>query len=111
MQPLLRVLVLVERGAVKADETMGVVREMMGRPVEDHAEARRMAGVDETREAGGVAVAGGRRKQRQRLVAPGAAERIFGNGQEFDMREAQRGGVARQAAGRLVPVRLGLLLA
>ena len=44
---LARVLVLVERGAVEAREAVRVLREVAGHPVEQHADARLVAGVDE----------------------------------------------------------------
>ena len=42
-----RIGVLVERGAVEARETVRVLREVAGHPVEDHADAGLVAGVDE----------------------------------------------------------------
>ena len=44
---LARIGVLVERGAVEAREPVGVAREVGGHPVEDHADAGVVAGVDE----------------------------------------------------------------
>lgn len=54
-----RILVLVERSAVEAGETMGIGREMRRHPVEDDAYAGLVAGVDEMLEVIGTAVATG----------------------------------------------------
>ena len=63
-----------------------------GHPVEQQAQAPGVAGGDEAREAGGVAEARGGRVQAQRLVAPGAVERVLGDGQQLQVGEAQVGG-------------------
>ena len=46
--------VLVERRAVEAGQAVRVLREMAGHPVEDHAEAGLVAGVDRARKSSGV---------------------------------------------------------
>ena len=47
MLALPRIFVLVQRGAVEPREAVRVLRKMSRHPVEDHAEAGLMAGVDE----------------------------------------------------------------
>ena len=48
----------------------------------------RMQRVDEAGEGLGRAEAGGRREQAERLIAPGAAERMLGDRQQLEMGEA-----------------------
>ena len=69
---LARVLVLVERGAVEARQRPVVAREVRRHPVEDHADARAGAAVDERAEVVGRAEARGRREVAGDLVAPRA---------------------------------------
>ena len=109
MQALARIVMLVERRTVEANQPVRVVREMAGHPIDNDAEPRRMAGVDEARKALRLAVAGARREGRERLIAPGATERMFGDRQQFDMCEAERRGIGRQAAGGFVPVEFGIV--
>ena len=45
-----------------------------------------------------------RGEQAERLVAPGAAERVLGNGHEFDMREAEIGDIGDQPLHQRIPV-------
>ena len=61
-----------------------------------------VAGVHQPAKAFRVAEAGGRREQADRLVAPGAAERMLGDRQELEMREAHIGRVGDEALGELV---------
>ena len=49
MAALQRIGVLVERGAVEIAEPVRIVGEMPGHPVEQHADAFAMAGVDQAR--------------------------------------------------------------
>ena len=88
MKALARVPMLVERGAVEVSKAVSIGREMRRHPVEDDADARLVAGVDETSEVGGRAVAGGRREQAEWLVAPGAAKRVLHDRHQLDMGEA-----------------------
>ena len=107
MQAFAWIVVLIERGAVEAHEAMCVVGEMARHPVDDDAKTCRMAGVDEAREPLRFAMARRRRERRERLIAPRAAERMFGDRQQLDMREAERRSVGRQAARGFLPVELG----
>ena len=93
MPALLRIGVLVERGAVEAGKPVRVVGEMAGHPVEQHAEAGAVAGVDQCDEIFRRAEAAGRREQTGRLIAPRAVERMLGDRQEFDVGEAHVGDV------------------
>ncbi len=92
---------LVQAGAVETAEPVRVVRKMSGHPVEDDAEALRMAGVDERGEIGRRAKPAGRRKQPGRLIAPGAVERMLADGEEFDMGEAEIAHICGKLLGEL----------
>ena len=76
---------------------------MRRHPVEQHAEAGRAAGRHEARETVGRTEARGRRVHAQRLVAPGSVERMFGDRQQLDVREAELGDIGRQRRGQIVP--------
>ena len=65
-----RVLVLVERGAVEADEAVRVGREMRRHPVDDHAEPAWWQRSTKRAKVGGRAEAAGRREEADRLIAP-----------------------------------------
>ena len=98
---LQRVGVLVERGAVEMAETMRVVGEMPGHPVQQHAEPFAMTGVDQRGKILRRAEPAGRRVQAGRLIAPRAVERMFADGQELDMGEAEIAGIARKLFGEI----------
>ena len=102
VEALARIRVLVERGAVEAAEAVRVGREMPGHPVQQHAQARLVAAVDEAGEVVRRAVAAGGREQADRLVAPGAVERVLVDRQQLEMGEAHVDGVGDQALGELV---------
>ena len=70
VEALTRVFMLVKRRAVEPGKAMGVGRKMGGHPVDDYADVRRVAGIDERCERRGVAKPGCGREQRQWLVAP-----------------------------------------
>ena len=65
-----------------------------------------MRAVDEARETVDRPEARGRRELRERLVAPRAAERVFGDRHELDVREAHALHVRNQPLGEFVPVAL-----
>jgi hypothetical protein len=98
---LQRVGVLVERGAVEMAEAVGIVGKMPGHPVEPHGNALAMAGFDQRSEILRAAESAGRRVHAGRLVAPGAVERMFADGQKLDMREAEILHIGRQLFGQL----------
>ena len=62
MQAEARVFVLVQRSAVETGERPVVLREVAGHPVEQHAQAGLVAGVDESPQVVRRAVPRGRRK-------------------------------------------------
>ena len=101
MAALLRVGVLVERGAVEMAEAVRIVGKMAGHPVEHHAEAFAMAGIDQRGKILRRAEPAGRREQAGRLIAPGAVERMLADRQEFDMGEAEIADIARKLLGQL----------
>ena len=100
MAALQRIGVLVERGAVEMAEAVRIVGEMPGHPVEQHAEAFAMAGVDQRGEIRRRAEPAGRREHAGRLIAPGAVERMLADRQEFDMGKAEIAGIGRQLLGQ-----------
>ena len=94
------ILVLVQRGAVEPAQREVVLREVGGHPVEDHAEAGAMAGVDEEAQVVRRAVAGGRREIGADLVAPRPGERVLGEREELEVGEAVPAGVVDQPRAR-----------
>ncbi len=95
-----RVLVFVERGAVEADQAVAVLREVPGHPVEDHADAGLVAGVDEELEVLGRAEAARRREEPRHLVAPRPGERVLHHRQQLDVGEAHAPSRTGRAARR-----------
>ncbi len=85
---LARVRVLVEGRAVEVDQTVGVLGEVPGHPVENDADAGLVAAVDEVHEVVGGPEAGSRREVADHLVAPGAGERMLQDRQQLDVRVA-----------------------
>ena len=72
-------------------------------PIEDDADAGCMGLVDETGEAGGIAVSPGRGEEPDRLIAPGGVERVLADRQQLDMGEAEVGDIGHQPGGQFVP--------
>ena len=93
--------VLVERGAVEMAEAMGIVGKMSGHPVEPHGNAFAMAGFDQRGKILRAAEPAGRRVQAGRLIAPGAVEGMFADGEKLDMREAEIPHIGRKLLGQL----------
>ncbi|MCY1525358.1 hypothetical protein D9M68_603340 [compost metagenome] len=104
VETLARVGVLVQRGAIEVAQAVRVGGEVRWHPVEDHAQPRGMRGFDEMAEVAGCAEARGRRIQADRLVAPRAIERVLGDGQQLDVREAQVAHVGHERVGQLAVV-------
>src|SRR5690606_32605334 len=104
MESLPRVGVLVEAGAVEPAETVRVGREMRRHPVDQHTDAGLVAAVDEPGEAFGRAEPPGWREQADRLVAPGAGERVLADRQALDVREAEVTDIRNELVRDLVPV-------
>ena len=88
MLPLPWIGVLEERGAVEGRETVRVLWKMSGDPVEDDADARRMARVDERLELGRRAEAARRREEPDDLVAPRSGKGMLHHRQQLDVRVA-----------------------
>ena len=80
---------------------MDVLREVRGHPVEKHADAVLVAMVHEVQEVGGRAVAAGDGVVADGLVAPGAVERVLGDGHQLDVREAHVLDIIHQLVGQL----------
>src|SRR5829696_767176 len=91
---------LVERRAVEPAEPVRVGREMPRHPVEPQPDPGPMARVDKGAEIVRAAMPRGRREQRDRLVAPRAVEREFGDRQYLYMREAEIGDVRHELLGQ-----------
>ena len=75
--------------AVEFRQPKRVARKVRRRPVENHADPRLMAAVDELHEFRGRSVAAGRREVSDRLVAPRAVERMLHDRQQLDVRVAE----------------------
>ncbi len=88
VEALARVLVLEQVRAVEVGQPVLVGRKVRGHPVEDHADAALVQVVHEVHEVLRRAVAGGRREVAGGLVAPGAVERVLGDGHQLHVREA-----------------------
>ena len=88
-------------GAVEAAERELVLREVRGHPVDDDADAGLVQRVDEVAEVVRVAEARRRRVVGRDLVAPRAAERVLGDRQELDVREAGLAHVLDEFVGQL----------
>ncbi len=77
MFALARIGVFVEGGAVETSETVGILREVGGDPVEDHPEAALVTAIHEVTELVGRAEAARRCEITAALVAPRSVEGIF----------------------------------
>ncbi|MCY1433438.1 hypothetical protein D9M71_494660 [compost metagenome] len=98
------VVVFVQRSAIEARQAMFVGGKMRRHPVQQHTNASLVAGVDERGEILGTAIARGGREHRQWLIAPGAAERVFHDRQQFDVGKAQFLHIGHQPFGQFAPV-------
>ena len=102
-----RVGVLVQRAAVEPGQRPGVLREVRGHPVHDHADAPLVQVVDEVAEVVRRAESRRRRVVRRDLVAPRAAERVLRHRQQLDVREPELDDVIAQLLGELPVVQPG----
>src|SRR5260370_12301549 len=89
MRTLARVGMFVEMGAVKLRKAVSVARKMRGSPIEKDAKTGLMAAIDEFHELRRSAEAAGGGEVAERLVTPGAVERMLHDGEEFDVRVAE----------------------
>ena len=96
MAALQRVGVLVKRGAVEIAQPMRIVGKMPGHPVQHYAETFAMAGIHQRGKILRSAKSAGRRVQTGRLIAPRAVERVFADGQKFDVSKAEIADIARK---------------
>ena len=92
---------LVAAGAVKLIQTVLVLREVGGHPVEDDADVRLMAAVDELHELLRLAVAGRGRVVAGDLIAPAGVVGVLGDGHELDVGVAHFLYVGDQLVGQL----------
>ncbi len=101
---LQRIGVFVERGAVELAEAVRIVGKVARHPVQDHAEAGAVAGIDQGEKILRRAEPAGRGVHAGRLIAPGAIERMFADRQEFQMGEAHVFRIGRQRLGEVAIV-------
>ena len=97
---LARIGVFIQRRAVEARQRMRVAREVRRHPVQQHADARLVALVDEELEVRRGAEAAGGREIARGLVAPGIIQRMLGDGQQLYVREAQPLHIGNQLFGQ-----------
>ena len=95
-------LLLVQLVAVEVHQAVLVAAEAAGHPVQDHADARLVAGVHKVLELPGVSVAAGGREVARDLVAPRAVKRVLHHGQDLYVRVAHLLHVIDQLHGELV---------
>ena len=100
---LARIVILVQCGAVEIRQPMCVAREMSRHPVEQHADAGLVTLVDELTQLIRGAVAAGGREVAGGLIAPGVIQRMLGDRQQFDVREAGIAHIRDQFGGEFAP--------
>ena len=98
-----RVFVLEQGSAVITRQCPGIHGEMAGHPIQQHANVGLMAGIDKGAELVGAAEAGRGREIPRGLIAPRFIQRMLGDGQQFDMREAEIGNVIDQRSRQFGP--------
>ena len=103
VRALPRILVLVQRRPVEARQRVRVGREVRRYPIENHADAARVQRLDERAELVRVAVPRRGREVPRDLVPPRAAEGMFRDRQQLDMREAHVRRVIRELRARFGP--------
>ena len=98
-----RIGVFIQMRAVKIAQAVRIGRKVRRHPVEQHAQAGRMAALHETQQTPGIAETGRGRVQADRLVAPGTVERMFADRQQFEVGKTHVPGIGHQLLGQLVP--------
>ena len=93
--------ILKEWRAVVVCEAIGVVGEVHGHHVHDHADPRLMQLVDEVHQLRRCAVAAGRGEEAGRLVAPATVKGVLVQRHELDVRVATSGQMLDQRLGNL----------
>ena len=101
MLALARVAVLVELCSIEQGQAPFVAREVGGHPIEDHADPALMKFVDEGSEVVGCPKTCCRRVVTGDLVAPRTTKRMFGDGKQFDVSEAEGADVVGDLDGQL----------
>ena len=96
-----RISVLEQALAVEPYQAMRVIRKMERHPIEDYSQPMLVQMVHEVHQVLRRAVAAGGREKAGRLVAPRTVKRMFRQGQQLDVREAQLAGVRRQLRRQL----------
>jgi hypothetical protein len=91
-----RIGVLVKIGAVEFGRGRARLSENAGHPIEDDADARLMAAIDEIAELVGISKAARRRVVARHLIAPRTVERMLRDGQQLEMRVAHFADVREQ---------------
>ena len=104
MEPLLRIGVFVQGRAVEAAEGMPVGREVGRHPIDQYADARLMAVVDEVHEVVRRAEPTGGGEVTGRLVTPGTLEGVFGQRHQLQMRVTHLMSVVDKLMGQFAVV-------
>ena len=76
---------IVETGAVKAVQADLILGKVAGHPVQDHADARLMAAVDEIHELLGRSIPGGGGVVTRHLISPTHVQRVLHHWKQLDM--------------------------
>ncbi len=101
MLALARIGVLVKMRAVELGEAVRVIWEMRGSPVQENSDSRLVKPVHEVHKILRRAVTAGRREITDRLIAPGAVERVLHHRHQLDVRVAHFFYVGNQPVGKL----------
>jgi hypothetical protein len=101
VETLATIGVLEQMGAVEIAQPVLVRREMRRHPVEDHTDAFAVQVIDEIHEVLRRAISRRGREIAGDLVAPRSVERVLHDGQDLDVREAERLDVRRQPRRQL----------
>ncbi len=93
----------VQRGPVEARESVRVLREVSGHPVENHADTGEMTGIHKRAKFIRRAESTRRRKKSGDLVAPRRIVRMLHDGHQFDVRKSEPGDVRNQFVRQFPP--------
>ena len=101
MLPLAGIGILVQGLTVELGQSVRILREVGGHPVEDDPDPVLVQVVDQVHEVLGAAVAGSRGVVARHLIAPGPVEGVLGNPHELDVGVAHVLHVFRQGPGQI----------
>src|SRR5260221_157952 len=101
VEALSRIGMLIEMRTVEIPEPVRVGWEVPRHPIDEDAEPAAMAGVDEAGEVLGSTVAIGRCVEADRLISPGAVERVLADRHQLKMGKTHRRGVGHEVVGKL----------